>query len=242
MVTSETVYRAILKELKHYNTTSMTPEEFNYHIWIAELEYVKDRYWAHEKHQKQIDDLDVIRVITDGIAGAPIPLPNEGANVAGQEYINMPEDYLHLLAVGVKVTYFGEECKADGSQSPDHIAATPLKDDKRYVAETDYYSLPRAEWPNLYYTQRLGKMVFRAGQSIVNEVKLSYLRYPLRIVFDPLDSSNNVDSEFGEAQTNEIVELCVESYLETIESRRTSSFVGIKDRNFNQFPPPNVPT
>lgn len=240
MVTSEQVYKAVLKELKHYNTTSMTPDEFNYHIWVGQLEYVKKRYWAHEQHQKQIDDLDIIRIITDGIAGNPIPLPNEGANVAGQEYITLPEDFMYLLAVGVKVQYQGDECQPDGSLS-DYISATPLKDDKRFVATTDYYSLPRPEWPNLYYTQRGGKMVFKAGDSIVQHVLLSYLRYPIRIVFDPT-GAGHVDSEFNEQQTNEIVKETVEKYLETIESRRTQSFIGVNDRNFNQFPPPNVPT
>jgi hypothetical protein len=240
MVSSEKVYKAVLKELKHYNTTSMTPEEFNYHIWVAQLEYVENRYWAHEKHQKQIDDLDVIRIITDGIAGAPSPLPNEGADVAGEEYVSLPVDYLHLLAVGVKVKYMGDECNPDGSLS-DYIAATPLKDDKRFVATTDYYSLPRPEWPNLYYSQRQKKLVFQAGQSIVQHVKLSYLRYPKRIVFDPSGTAN-VDSEFSEEQTKAIVKLCVQDYLETIESQRTQGFVAVNDRDFNQFPPPNVPT
>ena len=46
MVLVVEVYKAVLAELKHYNTTSMTPDEFNYHIWIATLEYVKNRYWA----------------------------------------------------------------------------------------------------------------------------------------------------------------------------------------------------
>ena len=185
------------------------------------------------------DDLDIIHVITDGIAGSPNPLPNEGAAVAGQEYVRLPTDHLFLLAVGVKVKYFGDPCKTDGTLS-DYIPATPLKDDKRFVTGVDYYSRPRAEWPNLYYSQRDPKLVFKAGQSVVHEVRLSYLRYPQRIVFDL--TGTGVPSEFGESQTNEIVKETVEKYLETIESRRTQSFIGVNDRNFNQFPPPNVPT
>ena len=153
MVTSTDVYKAVLAELKHYNTTSMTPDEFNYHIWIATLEYVKNRYWAHEQHQKQIDDLSVIKIVTDGVAGYPAPLVNLGPAIAGQEYVDLPADYLHLLAVSVKVLYKNVPCETDGTLS-NYISATHLKDDSRFTIEDDYYKKPVAEWPNLYYDQR----------------------------------------------------------------------------------------
>lgn len=240
MVSSTEVYKAVLKELKHYNTTSMTPEEFNYHIWIGQLEYVKNRYWAHEQHQKQIDDLDRIHIVTDGIAGNPGPLLNEGSAVAGEEYVTLPGNLLYLLAVGVKVKYMNEPCKADGALS-DYIAAKHLKDDERYMIDRAYYRKPKPEWPRLYYTQRNRVLVFAAGDSIVQHVRLAYLRYPVRIVFDPT-GANHVDSEFDWGQTHEIIKHTVMSYLEIIESPRTQSYIGVDQKNFNQFPPPNVPT
>ena len=240
MVTSREVYQAVLAELKHYNTTSMTPDEFNYHIWAGELEYVKNRYWAHDQHQKAIDDLDVIKIVTDGIAGMPIPLVNEGADVAGQEYITLPDDYLYMLAVAVKVKYQNVDCEEDGDISP-YTAATHLKDDKRFVVNDDYYSRPQAIWSNIYYNHRSNVLTFYAGESIVQEVQLVYLRKPVRIVFDPT-GQNNVDSEFAWPQVLEIVKHTVISYLETISSPRVQTMAAVDARNFNQFPPPNVPT
>lgn len=240
MVTATEVYKAVLAELKHYNTTSMTPDEFNYHIWIAELEYVKNRYWAHEQHQKSIDDLSVIKVVTDGVAGFPAPLPNEGPAQPGKEYITLPANYLHLLAVAVSVKYNNVPCKTNGAISP-YTAATHLKDDQRYAIGEDYYKVPIAEWPNLYYDQRGNKLTFNCGTSIVQSVQLAYLRVPQRIVFDEV-GGNHVDSEFAWPQTLEIVKHCVISYLETTSNPRVQSMIGVTERNFNQSPPPNVLT
>ena len=240
MVPATEVYKAVLAELKHYNTTSMTPTEFNYHIWIAELEYVKNRYWAHEQHQKQIDDLSVIKVVTDGVAGYPMPLPNEGPNTAGLEYVTLLQDHLYLLAVGVQVKYYSVPCEVDGQLSP-FTAATPLKDDERFVVSEDYYMKPIAEYPNLYYSQRGKRLTFNCGNSIVQSVMLSYLRLPQRIVFNETGGPH-VDCEFEWPQALEIVKHCVISYLETIKDPRVQSMIGVNDRNFQQSPPPNVPT
>ena len=240
MVPATAVYKAVLAELKHYNTTSMTPDEFNYHIWIAELEYVKNRYWAHEQHQKQIDDLSVIKVVTDGVAGYPMPLLNEGPQLPGMEYVTLKADHLFLLAVSVQVKYFGVPCKTDGSLSP-YTAATHLKDDKRFAVSEDYYQKPIAEWPNLYYDQRGNKLTFNCGNSVVQSVQIAYLREPTRIVFD-VTSAAHVGSEFSWSQTLEIVKHCVISYLETIKDPRVQSMIGVTDRTFQQTPPPNVPT
>lgn len=240
MVSAKEVYQAVLAELKHYNTTSLTPQEFNYHIWIAELEYVKNRYWAYEQHQKQIDDLDILRVVTDGVAGSPAPLPNEGANVAGQEFITLPENYLHLLAVSARAKYYDVPCQTDGTLSG-FIACTHLKDDMRYVVMDDYYRKPLAVWPRLYYDQRERKLAFLAGKSIVQDVQIVYLRYPKRIEFDVQNPSGGVGSEFHWEQTLEIVKHCTISYLETIKDPRLQSMLAVDGKNFNQFAPPNAP-
>lgn len=240
MVSATDVYKGVLAELKHYNTTSMTPDEFNYHIWIATLEYVKNRYWAHEQHQKQIDDLSVIKIVTDGKAGFPAPLVNEGPAVAGQEYVTLPDNYLHLLAVSARVKYYNVPCETDGNLS-NYVAATHLKDDQRFVVDDDYYERPGAEWPNLYYDQRGDKLTFYCGDSIVQDVMISYLRVPVRIFFD-VTGAAHVDSEFNWPQTLEIIKHCVVSYLETIKDPRINTMLPVNERNFLQTPPPNVPS
>lgn len=240
MVSATDAYKAVLEELKHYNTTSMTPEEFNYRIWIAEIEYVKNRHWAYEQHQKTIDDLDIIRIVTDGVAGYPAPLVNQGPSIAGQEWVQLPNDYFRLLEVSAQVRYKNVPCKIDGTLS-NYIPCTPLKDDKRHAVDEDFYQKPIAEWPNLYYDQRGRRLAFRAGDSIVEKVQLVYLRYPIRIFFD-VTGANHVNSEFPWEQTMEIVKLCVRTYLEAIESARTQSNIQVDSLNFSQNPPPGIIT
>ena len=238
MVTAVDVYKYVLEQLKHYNTTSITPAEFNIRIWNAELDYVRNRYWAWDQHQKSIDDLQHIRIVTDGVAGFPPPIPNVGPNVAGQEYIQMPGNYLHLLAVAVRAKYKNVPCETDGQLSKP-IAATPLKDDEYHVVDDDYYKQPLAVWPRLYYSLRGDKMTFKAGDSIVQDVILNYLRYPQRIVFDEQNPAGGTPSEFTEEQTKEIVVILVTDYLEAIESARVQTKPFIEQQNFYQNPPTN---
>jgi hypothetical protein len=237
-MTAQEVYRAVLNELEHEYTKTMTPDEFNHHIAVAEYEYIKTRYWAHEQHEKSIADLQVIKIITDGIAGAPALIPNAGIAVAGQEWIQMPSDLLYLLNVAVIARYKGVSCQKDGTDSPP-IAATYLPDDRMHIVEKDYYNKPIAQFPRLYYMRRADKMTFKLGQSIVRFVSLTYLRQPAPA---QLDSSGNslINPIWAYAQQIEIVKWCVHSYLGKIEEMRFQVESALLGKSFEQAPPPNI--
>ena len=237
-MTAEEVYKSVLKELKQEYTTSITPEEFNHHIWVAEIEYVKTRYWAHEQHQKTIDDLRTIKVMTDGIGGMPNPLIASGSALPNSQFVTLPEDYMHLTAVSAIVEYVNEPCKKNGTLS-DPIACSFLPDDKEKLVLGDFYSKPKPAFPRLYYSQRGNVLVFKAGSSIVRKVFLNYLRYPKRIAIDVNTGASIQDSEFLDEQTIEIVKWCVHSYLEKIEEMRVQTMALIQSKNFEQFPSVN---
>ena len=182
-MTAQEVYEAFLHELKQENTTSATPTEFNYHIYRAELEYVTSRYWAFDQHQKSIDDLDVITVETNSIAGAPAPLVNSGNNVSGQEYFIIPDDLLILLNVAISCNIYGDTCVDDGTFK-NFTAAKFLSADREKVVHESYYSKPYHEYPRLYYKIRTGNIIPVLGDSIAQECIITYLKYPDKIEVD----------------------------------------------------------
>jgi hypothetical protein len=236
---AQEVYKAFLHELKQENTTSATPEEFNYHIYRGELEYVTSRYWAFDQHQKTIDDLDVITVETNGIAGMPTALVNAGANTSGQEYFVIPDDLLILLNVAFVSKVYGDKCVEDGTLSKLTVAKFLSADREKLVSES-YYSKPNYTYPNLYYKIRSGNILPLLGDSIAQECIISYLKYPDKIEVDPITGASVTDSPFGDSQTLEIVRMAVLSYIETIESQRTQSMAFIENRKFLQNPLPNT--
>jgi hypothetical protein len=220
MMTGLDTYKAVLAELKHENTTSMTPAEFRYHIYVAQIEYVNIRYWAFEQHQKPIDDLRVLHVETNGIDGVA-PLANVGVVAPEQEVFMLPEDYMHLLAVRARVKYYGEPCFVDGTLS-DYIACKFAQDNSINIKKHHYYTKPAPRYPRMYYRQFQNKLRFVCGASVVHDVIAAYLRKPVPISID--DNYVNVtSSELDDPQTLEIVQWCVSSYLEKIESMRTQT-------------------
>ena len=235
MMTGDLVYEAVLRELKNEYTTTITPSEFNYHIRVAQIEYTKTRYWAWDQHQKSIEDLSALKVVTNGIGGMPSPLSNMGSTAPNSQWTNSPQDLQHLLSVSAICIYQGEPCRKNGSLS-DPIACTYLADDKMNLVRSDYYSKPRPEFPCLYYYQADNKFYFWAGTSIAHKVILSYQRYMTPIEVDPVTGANVTGSELGDMQTYEIVKWCALSYLEKIEEARMQTLSALLGTQFTQNP------
>ena len=235
MMTGVDVYVAVLHELKHENTTSMTPSEFRHHIKRAMLEYINLRYWAYDQHQKPIDDLAPIHVETNGVNGNPAPIANTGLQAPKGEMFVLPTDYMHLLAVKALVKYYGEPCYTDGTMS-DWIVAMHCPDNMVYQVEHHYYKKPKPEYPNLYYRHNKKTLTLMAGKSIGQQVCITYLQRPPYIAV--ADNGTNVqDSVFDDEQTMEIVRWCVASYTETIESYRQQSMIQYVGLTHQQYPP-----
>lgn len=238
-MTGVEVYRAVLAQLKHENTTSMTPAEFRHHIAVAELEYLSMRYWAFDQHQKQLDDLRFLHVETSGIGSSPAPIANTGQTVPGKDVFLLPQDYAHLLNVEGKVLYKGEPCFVDGVES-DWIACKYVDDSQEKVIRHHYYQKPKPYYPRMRYKMRSDNGVayiqLLAGTSIPFKINITYLRKPKFIAV--ADNGTNLqDSEFDDKQTYEIVRWCVHSYLETIESYRLQTMQLIMQQTFQQHPP-----
>jgi hypothetical protein len=240
-------YEACLQELEYQQTASMTPDEFNHHYKIAQYEWIKTRFAAYEQNTKAIEDLQVAKVVTDGLAGQPAPLQNAGQNIAGREYFILPTDLLFITNVRGRVIYNGMPCpqpfEKDGKIS-DFINSEFLSDDQVGITNYNKYTSPLAKWPRMKYTRRDNKMLFQAGKSIVFEVELTYIKEPLPA---RVDYVNNVlvslnNSIWKEAQQREIIKWTVLNYLGKIEEQgKFQNEIALTGRMFEQTPPPNTP-
>ena len=243
-MTAQQVYLTVLSEMKREYTTTMTPSEFNDHINRAQLEWVKVCYSLIDQQQKTNADLSPIRVMTDGVGTMPAPIPNSGAAIPTRERFLLPDNFLYLLAVAAQVRYKNEPCKKDGTLSG-WILALPKPSDRAYLTD-DYYSRPAPRPNRLYYYQLgegKGELRFEAGESVVEFVRLHYLRYPRQILVDA-DGESVSDPEFSDVQCLEIAKWCVASYLEKIEEMRQQTYVALGQLRYDQLPPlsPNTTT
>jgi hypothetical protein len=235
MRTANEMFVGFLNVLNRQNTLGADPHEFNYHVKVGQVEYLKMRYWAFERHQKSLDDLEKITVITNGIAGAPSPIGNAGAAVAGSEYFPLPANILglnekiYLLKVRFKLQYKGNACQVENSASRWITArlASHNRDERNvYVRDND---------EKLYYHQTGGNIIRHAefSSSVATHALLHYLRMPREITVDPITGLSVTNPELGPIQNTEIVKWTVASYLEKIESYRHQSMLQVQGLVFN---------
>lgn len=228
------MYQAVLHELNRSSTISMTPTRFNYHAKVGQLEYLKMRYWAFDKHQKAVDDLQPIIVVTDGIAGSPSPIANTGANTVGSESFAVPKDIagldqeLFLLQVHFLLTYQGNPCHDDGAVSEPIVARYRTHNVDRRNA---YQRGNDDKLFYLFHGNRLRRAEKGKSLSVATSCIMSYLRYPREITVDA-DGASLTDPELGTSQNMDIVKWVAASYLETIESLRQRTIAEVQGRTF----------
>lgn len=234
MTTAIEMYKGVLTELNRADTKSMSPTRFNYHAEIGYYEYLKMRYWSFDKHQKNIDDLQPLIVVTDGIAGNPAVIPNIGLVSPGGEVFTVPKNALALneemfmLQVHFKLRYHLNGCHAEGSLS-EPIAARyrthNLDTRNAYQKGNDeklYY---------LFHGGRIRRVVSGKSQSVAEQCIMSYLRYPRLITVDN-NGNSLTNPELGSSQNTELVRWIAASYLENIESLRQETMARVLGQTF----------
>lgn len=245
------MYQAFLDGVKKESTAVINPVQFNRIIndW-GQDEWIKENALAIEYNQKQIDDLDKIRCVTDGEfkwnnAGTLVTLSsiapeskntfeipkfnqvgiacrlNDGT-VATQDYPR----YLREQNVSFKLQYGdNQECGKTGVSN--WLKASIMRSDQRAIILDNPFRSPKDN--RLYYELLDGKIRLITSDnstSIAYALRLEYLRYPRVINFD---INNNhllhVDCEFGPQQQKEIVDIAVRTYLERVRDPRYQSFL-----------------
>ena len=155
--------------------------------------------------QKQVDDLQMLKVITDGSmtynGDIMYPITPDTSN---GYYFSKPDGitpinnlsastkvypkYLRKTGIKFKLTYVNNICNLTGIS--DYLKAQVMRDGQQEIIEDNYYLKPTDD--NLYYKQINNKFNLITGtQSTGYCMRLEYLRYPRPFYFD---TNRNVKS------------------------------------------------
>jgi len=254
LTTTLDLYRAFLDGIKKVDTTTVTPEVFNRIVndW-GQDEWISKNAMLPELNQKQIDDLAVIRVATDGVQLVSAILMNNMRPDTGSSYVfTLPLDesvninnisntgapstqkypkYLKLLNVMFKLTYgTTNECGLTGVSG--WLKARVMRSDQRTVILDNPLRTPLDS--RLYYEILNDKLrLITTTNSTGYAMRLEYFRYPRSIFFNksnPAVEGTNpatgcVNCEFGPQQRKEIVDIAIRTYLERVKDPRYQSFL-----------------
>ncbi len=247
MITNVTeMYKAFLDGIKKDSTAIVNPVQFNRIIndW-GQDEWIKENALAIEFNQKQIDDLDKIRCVTDGyfsynsVTLFPIApqadnskiftIPKYENNIRvrldnGTVETRTFPSYLRLQNVAFKLLYGqNQECGLTGISGwlDSHI----MRSDLRNVIMNNPLREPKDS--RLYYELIDGKIRLITNEGSTSQgyaMRIEYLRYPNAIFFDE-NNTSHIDCEFAPQQQKEIVDIAVRTYLERVKDPRYQSFL-----------------
>lgn len=233
LLTVEDIYNAFLDGIKKEQIGTVSPLMFNRFINEGQGIWLSEQKELIDQGQKNIDDLQVLDTVTDGIFSwngtvlEPISLTNDRCSLPIDPStpiggISYPR-YWRLDNIQFKITYSGNSCYDDGTVS-DWLPAKILKGDKETVIERDPYRKPKDT--RLYYKEENNKIVLYTGTNSTGyQAKLRYKRYPVEIVFDANTPLNNVTCELAPRQRQEIVDITVRTYIERAKDSRYRSLL-----------------
>lgn len=163
-----------------------------------------------ELTQKQIDDLEPLRRFVQINGTSPFDLTT------------LTDKYYRLLSVMFKLTYGAtQECGLTGTS--DWLGARILRSDMRSHIMKSPYRKPKDS--RLYYYIQESKIFMVTDATIgspMASIQLEYLTYP-----DELDGTGNITTpgNLHDYQRKEIVDRCVERYLERVRDPRWQTYL-----------------
>jgi hypothetical protein len=210
--TAEEMYRYFLTEVRKERTIVITPADWSVFINVVVLDWIKTKLPDIEFNQKRIDDLEAIKVLTDGVSREILTAVAVNQFQIPFSNLNLPK-YMHGLSA--KFGY------SDSAVMPitltRSVAGKILRSDKRVVYEKNPYRQPDNDL-FIYFEQR-GGYIYCIPESLEwNRLVLEYYSYPSQIEFNGL----GVDEagSFQPLQNKEIVDMAVTRYLERVSDQR----------------------
>jgi len=215
LATITEMYQEFLDGITKEESAIVPPEDFIRLINRSQSQWLVSKAPEGDTGQKRIDDLEIIRVVTDGVFeynSVPLDLLSP---VVVNQFELVPSgypSYFRLLNVMFQITYSGNSCFVDGVNS-ELLDASIMRADKRSSTFKNPMRWPTDE--RLYYEIIGNRIRLITGTSSIGyRARLEYYRYPLDMVYDEDDSNNNVNCEFGSAQQYEICDIAIRIYLE----------------------------
>jgi hypothetical protein len=152
-MTSKQLYEDVLIELRKENAPNILLEDFNYLANKSIYQYINKRYNIYDVNQQTTDDLRVLKskatLIPIKVADEYEGLTTVEGNHMATYYVDLPDDYLHLLncivIYKVKKTY-----KCYDKDDTWRAAATRLTADAYSQVLDNYWTQPTYKRPYYY--------------------------------------------------------------------------------------------
>jgi len=233
--TGEKMFKYFLQEIRKTRTIVITPQRWTDFINPVVIDWIKTKLPENEFTQKRIDDLEAIKVLTDGRQYPYIKAFNNISNIFQIPYSSEDHPaYMHGLSAE-----FGNINSDAVDDGDDDIRGVPnsvvislnyqvpgkiLRADNRVVRKDNPYRQPDDEtW--MYFENRGGYIYGISKEKEFNRLILEYYSYPDEIKYgDGVDEAGS----FKPAQNKEIVDLAVVQYLEVVENPRLQTAIPVK--------------
>lgn len=223
IITAEEAYEYFLIAIRSQHTSAVTRDLFSWYWNDGLIEWVKSKMPIIEFNQKRIDDVDRLKVITDGSSigvSKMIPVANSNDFLLPQIFDNETDGYLKasvnntlypLYLHGLHAQFYN----SDGSL----ITARVKRSDQFAVSLENYYMRPTAK--RCFYEYINGYLRFQGRDAVA--MRLEYYRFPRIIKF--VTGGQDVNPEFNPLQNKEITELAIKNFLENRMNPRYKSFL-----------------
>lgn len=210
--TTKELYQAFLDGIKKSNTAIVNPSTFNRIVndW-GQSEWLSDNAMVPELNQKQIDDLEKVKIVTDGLysytfpgAGSATVMYNISTDTGSSYFFTIPKHtpttvinnrnnsgvigtqlyprYLRLAGVQFKISQTGlDDCEFTGIS--DWKDAHLLRSNQRNMIFRSPFRSPNNR--KLYYEQIDNKIRLITNTTAVGyAMRLEYYRWPTEIFFN----------------------------------------------------------
>jgi hypothetical protein len=223
IITAEDAYNKFLIDVRRWYTGQVTPDMFSWFWNDAQLESIKSKLPLIEFNQKRIDDIEILRCITDGSSiGFPFiassdtnifPLPSKliAQDSKGQMYATISGENYPLYLHGLLASFVD----GNGIVKPAWI----LRSDQKAISFVNPYRMPSPT--RLLYEHVNGHIRMLGIPS--SQMRLEYYRYPKLMKYDEDTPANSIDPEFNPSMNQEITDVAVKSFLENRQNPRYKS-------------------
>ena len=237
--TAKEMYRYFLDEVRKERTVVITPPYWNRMIDPIVIKWIKTKLPLNDFNQKRIDDLEAIKVITDGRQQDPIPsLYTDGNSFRmpdgtyairyypkymhgiSAQFANLAEDDIAVIGPDPEPSVVGGRIvpRETPRKFKDLVEGKILRSDVRGPNKRNTYSQQKAD-EYVYFDVKDGFIYVYSNSTIYTRLILEYYKYPSPIFYSE-DSELNSNGDFGPTQNEEIMDMAVTHYLEKVSDQR----------------------
>lgn len=229
MNTAKKMYEYFLVEIRKERNTTISPKMWTAYINPIVIDWVKTKLPLKEFVQKRIDDLEAIKILTNGQQYSLIPSNTFEGNVFKIPYNEkLWPPYFYGISAQFGTTFGDSDEDPGGGEEISENTITPLNDkvagkilrsDDRVVLERNVYRQPD-DFNYVYYDNREGFIYVTSKEKKYTRMILEYYRYPLEIAFaEGIDDPGS----FKAIQNKEIMDMAVKRYLGRASDPRLQS-------------------